>query len=367
MADPRVKKLAKLLVNYSVQVEPGDTVAIRAAAVTLPLMQEVYREVLAAGGHPIPIWDEPIFDELLLSNGNEDQLRYYHEPYRIPYQRADRFISIRGATNTRHLSGVDPAKQKIRAEARREIVADYMNRSAVGDLRWVGTLFPTQAHAQDADMSLSDFEDFVYGACFADREDPVAEWQKLSNMQQKLVDYLKGKKEIVVKGPHVDLTLSIEGRTFINSDGKRNMPSGEIFTGPVEESVNGWIRYSYPAIFQGREVEGIELKFDAGRVVEASATKNEAYLISVLDTDAGARYLGEFAVGTNAGIQRFTRSILFDEKIGGTIHMAVGKSYPETGGKNDSAIHWDMICDMRDGGQIFVDGELFYDSGVFKL
>jgi aminopeptidase len=242
-----------------------------------------------------------------------------------------------------------------------------MKRSATNEFRWVGTMFPTNAHAQEADMSLSDFEDFVFSACYVDKDDPVAEWKKVSAMQQKLVDWLVGKKKVTVKGPNVDLTLSIAGRTFINSDGKHNMPSGEIFTGPVEDSCNGWIRYSYPAIVGGREVSGIELHFEEGKVVKATAEKNQDFLISTIDTDEGARYLGEFAIGTNNGIQRFTKSILFDEKIGGTMHMALGAGYPETGSVNKSSVHWDMICDMRDGGKIWVDDELFYDSGHFLL
>jgi aminopeptidase len=181
------------------------------------------------------------------------------------------------------------------------------------------------------------------------------------------VDWLKGKDEVRVQGPNVDLNLSIAGRTFINSDGKRNMPSGEIFTGPVEDSANGWVHYTYPVIVAGREISGIKLTFKNGKVVQATAEKNEDFLLSALDSDEGARYLGEFAVGTNYGIDRFTKNILYDEKIGGTFHMALGAGYPETGSKNKSAIHWDMICDMRDGGQILVDDELFYENGHFKV
>jgi aminopeptidase len=231
----------------------------------------------------------------------------------------------------------------------------------------VTTLYPTHALAQEADMSLAEYEDFVYRACHVDLDDPVAAWQRMSGWQQTLVDWLAGKREVVVRGPHVDLTLSIAGRTFVNSDGHKNMPSGEVFTGPVEASVNGWIRFTYPAIYAGREVDGVQLQFEGGKVVSASASKNEAFLQQVLDTDPGARYLGEFAIGTNDGIRQFTKSILYDEKIGGTIHLAVGAGYPETGSHNESAVHWDMICDMRQGGQIWVDGELFYDSGRFLV
>jgi aminopeptidase len=216
-------------------------------------------------------------------------------------------------------------------------------------------------------MSLRDYEDFVYAATFADQDDPVACWRGIHDTQQRLVEWLRGKKDVRVRGPNIDMTLSIEGRAFVNSDGHRNMPSGEIFTGPVEESANGWVKFTYPAIRAGYEVQGVEFEFKDGRVAQARARKNEAYLLSQLDSDAGARYLGEFALGTNYGIQRFTKSILYDEKIGGTLHMAVGRGYPETGSKNRSSVHWDFICDMRQDSEIWVDGELLYKNGVFQI
>ena len=216
-------------------------------------------------------------------------------------------------------------------------------------------------------MSLKDYEDFVYAATFADQPDPISSWQGIHEMQERLIQWLRGKKQVELRGPNSQITLSIEDRTFINSDGSRNMPSGEIFTGPVEESVNGWIRFTYPAISGGREVDGVELEFKDGKVVKASARKNEAFLLSMLDSDPGARYLGEFAIGTNYGIKQFTRSILYDEKIGGSIHMAVGGGYPETGSLNKSSIHWDFICDMRNDSEILVDGELFYKNGEFVV
>ncbi|MEJ2746408.1 MAG: aminopeptidase [Anaerolineae bacterium] len=367
MTDPRVQKLARLLVDYSVKVQPGDKVVIRGSVASLPLVIETYREVVRAGGHPLVVWQEPQFSEIMLKNGNDEQLQHIPAPLKLIYEEYDCMIGLGGSDNTRTLSGVDPARQQLARSAGREMMQTFMQRSAAGDFRWTTTMFPTNSQAQEADMSLSDFEDFVYGACFVDKENPMAEWRKMSAMQQKLVDWLVGKKDVKVKGPNVEMSLSIEDRTFINSDGQKNMPSGEIFTGPVEESVNGWVRFTYPAIYSGREVEGVELRFADGKVVDAAAKKNEAFLISVLDTDPGARYLGEWAIGTNNGIQRFTKSILYDEKIGGTIHMAVGNGYPETGSKNRSAVHWDMICDMRDGGQIWVDDELFYDSGRFTI
>jgi aminopeptidase len=367
MKDPRLQKLADLLVNYSLAVQPGEKVMIAGGSETLPLVAEAYRAVVQAGGHPMMRWDEEIFTEIMFKEGSDEQLKFIPEPIKLAVETFDCAINIRGAANTRALSGVDPARQQLARAASAGLMQTFMQRSAAGELRWVLTMYPTNAHAQEADMSLAEFEEFVFAACHVDKDDPVAEWLALSEMQQKLVNWLKGKKEVVVKGPNADLTLSIDGRTFINSSGKANMPSGEIFTGPVEESVNGWIRYTYPAIYSGHEVEGVELRFENGKVVKATAKKNEAFLRSVLNTDPGARFLGEFAIGTNNGIQRFTKSILYDEKIGGTLHTAVGNGYPETGSKNKSAVHWDMICDMRDGGKIWVDGELFYDSGEFVV
>jgi aminopeptidase len=367
MPDPRVVNLARTLVEYSTGVRPRDHVAILGGPAAAPLIREVYRHVLRAGGHPYVFSAPDGLDRLMFDEASDDQLQHVSRVDQMVRGEFDDFISIGAATNTRGLANVDPARQQLRQKAYAPLMETYMRRSATGELRWVGTLYPTNAYAQDAEMSLAEFEDYVYGATYADRDDPVAEWQAIHIFQQRLVDWLAGKKQVAVKGPNVDLTLSIEGRTFINSDGRHNMPSGEIFTGPVEDSANGWVRFSYPAITGGREVSGIELWFEQGRVVKATAEKNEPFLLSQLDTDPGARYLGEWAIGTNQKINRFIKNILFDEKIGGTIHMAVGAGYPETGSVNKSAIHWDMICDMRNGGQIFVDGELIYESGEFMI
>lgn len=367
MSDHRIEKMAMLLVDYCVAVQPGERVMIYASSLATPLVTATYRQVIEAGGNPLVMLQDEAFQEILLKEGSDEQLKHVADPLKLIFETYDCRIAIRAAANTRSLSSVDPKRMQIRQTALKELMAISMKRSALGELRWVGTLFPTQSHAQEADMSLSEYEDFVYSACHADKDDPVAEWKKMSNRQQILVDWLKGKKQLRAKGTNIDMTMSIADRTFINSDGRRNMPSGEIFTGPVESSVQGWVRFTYPAIYGGREVDGVELRFKDGKVVDASAQKNEDFLLSALDTDDGARFLGEFAIGTNDGIERFTKSILYDEKIGGTVHMALGMGYPETGSKNQSSIHWDMICDMRDGGQIWVDDELFYDAGRFLI
>ena len=366
MPDPRLLKLADLLVHYCTAVQPGDWVLVRGHVASLPLVEATVAAVVDAGGNPTVHLESDGLAAALLG-GSDSQLEWVSPLDEMMAENLDVRIGINAATNTRALTGLDPARQRRQQNARRPLNRKLAERSAAGTHRWVGTLFPCPAYAQEADMSLVDYEDFVYAATFADQPDPVAAWLEVRATQQRWVDWLKGKDQVVVAGPNVELTLSIAGRTFINSDGKRNMPSGEIFTGPVEESVNGWIRFSYPALRGGREVDGVEFRFKDGEVVKASATKNEEYLLSQIASDPGAARLGEFALGTNYRIQRFTKSILYDEKIGGTIHLALGKSYPETGAVNESAIHWDMICDMRSDSEIRVDGELFYKDGEFQV
>jgi aminopeptidase len=370
MPDPRNVNLAKILVHYATEVQPGDEVLIFAYPsmyASMPLVEEVYREALRAGGHPSFY---PIFQNLEYAyymETDEQQLKYVDPFYSLAVNEFDCLIHILGAENTQYLNTTDPERQRIWVKAYAEINQLSMQRQSTGKLKRVSTMVPTSGYAQDAEMSVEAFESFVYSTTYADTDEPVLKWQSIHDAQEHLIEWLSGKKVIEAKGPDVDLTLSIEGRPFINCDGKINMPDGEIFTGPVEDSAKGWIRFSYPAIFMGREVEGVELNFVDGRVENASAKKNEAFLHEMLNIDEGSRYLGEFAFGTNKRIDRFIKNILFDEKIGGTIHMALGTGYPESGSKNKSTIHWDMICDMRDGGQVFVDGELFYDSGEFLM
>ncbi len=367
MADSRMKKLAKLLVDYSVKVKPGDWVYISAEKVAEPFVNLVLEEVLKAGGNPTVQLGSDMLRETIMNFSDDTQLSWVSPVQKLVIEQADVMINISASSNTRTLAAVDPKKQQIMGKANSEISKIYMNRSADGSLRWVITQFPCNALAQEADMSLRDFEDFVYGATFADQDDPIAKWTEISDEHEKMIAWLDGKKEVKVKSKHADLTLSIDGRKFINSAGTNNMPSGEIFTSPVEDSVNGWIYFTYPAITGGREVEGIRLEFENGKVVKASAEKNEDYLMKMLDMDEGSRTLGEFAIGTNYGIQKFTKSILFDEKIGGSIHLAIGAGFPEAGSKNVSAVHWDMICDMKTDSEILVDGELFYKNGKFVV
>jgi aminopeptidase len=367
MTDVRLKRMADLLVNYSTEVKPGEWVGILGDVVTLPALREIYAAVLRAGGNPTLMLSDEYMARTFLREANDDQVAWLDPSQTLYYEQADVYIRIGGGSNTRAMTTIDAARTQKVAAARRSWLNTRLTRSAEGNFKWVGAWYPNEASAQEANMSLEEYEEFVYSAMFCDREDPVAEWRKTFAMQQSKIDWLKGKKHVVLRGPNVDLQLSIEDRVFLNAGGSRNMPDGEIFTGPVEESVNGWIRYSYPSIVGGRAVSGIELRFQDGKVVEAKADQNDDLLQAQLNADAGSRYLGEFAIGTNFGINRFTGNILFDEKIGGTIHTAVGMGYPETGSKNRSAVHWDMICDMRNDSEILVDGELFYRNGEFVV
>jgi aminopeptidase len=309
----------------------------------------------------------PDIDELFFKYASDEQLRHVPRPIEIAMETYDVRINILAESNTKALSNIAPASIVLQQQARKGLMHTFMHRSATGELRWILAPFPTNAFAQDAEMGLTEYEDFVYNACLPDMNDPIDYWQKVSRRQQKIADWLKGKKQVHVKGNETDLRLSIDGRSFVNCDGHQNMPDGEIFTGPVEDSIEGCVYFSYPAIYKGKEVTGIRLWFEDGRVVRASAEKNGDFLQKILDTDAGSRFVGEFAIGTNENITLFTHEILFDEKIGGSFHLALGAGYPETGSKNESSIHWDMICDLRDEGEIRVDDELIYQKGKFVL
>lgn len=358
--DPRVESLARVLVEYSNEIRPGDRVLIEAEPAAEPLVRACFREVLKAGGHPhlfISLAGQATLtglDDIFLQYANDDQLDYPPTFFNLVYENFESRIRIHSMNNTRLLTGIDKARLARRGKATQSVLESQFTRGQTREFRWMTTLFPTQAYAQDAEMSLEEFENFVYRACHVDdpASDPIMYWLSIKEEQNRIVEALNGHDQVEVRGPNCDLMLSIKGRKFINACGDNNMPDGEVFTGPVEDSVEGRVRFSYPSVLGGNEVE-------------AHADKNQQFLDSMLGTDEGARYLGEFAVGLNYGVDRITKNILFDEKIGGSIHMALGAGYPETGSENKSAIHWDMITDMQDGGEIIVDGELFYKDGRF--
>jgi len=375
MYDPRHAKLAKLLVNYSVNVQPGDLVAITSLTSAEALIIEIYQEILKCGGFPyflarafpptIPGLENPLIMRINLAN--EDQLNHVDILWKQVVEEFDVVINILSESNTQSYANLDPEKMGAFGRAHACVINTYFERQANKQLKRVTTLFPTQGIAQDAEMPLEDYEEFLFSSCYCDRDEPGIEWQRTKKEQQKVVDYLNGKNKIEIKGPNIELSLSVEGRTFINCAGEVNMPDGEIFTGPVEDSVNGWVHFTYPDYTSGREIRDIQLEFKDGRVEKATASKNQDTLFAELDLDAGSRYLGEFGIGTNSRINRFTRCMLFDEKIGGTIHFALGHGYLDSGSKNESSIHKDMLCDMKDGGEIYVDDKLIYKSGDFLI
>lgn len=367
MKDARVEKLADILVDYSVEVKENELVCIRGSYAAEPLMLALYRRCLERGAHPVIRAAIPAAVPLMYRFAKDHQLEHVWEPDRWYVENLDVDFSILSDTNTRHLSRVDPARQVMVAKARRQLMDRRMERGSTGELRWCVTLFPTEAIAMEAQMSLEEYEDFYYGACLLDAPDPIGEWRKVADRHQRLREWIAGRTEVHIEGEGTDLYLDVTDRIFVPADGTSNFPDGEIFTGPVENGTRGTVSFTYPAIYGGQSVEGIRLEFSEGKVVEATAQRNGDFLISTLDTDAGSRTLGELGIGTNFGIREFTGEILMDEKIGGTVHLAVGASYPETGGLNQSAVHWDMVCDLRRGGRITVDGEVLIEDGELAI
>ena len=367
MADQRLKNFATVLVDFSTRIQPGDRVLLQATTLVEEFVDELYRQILERGGHPYQALRSPEMREIKVRTGNEEQLLHTDQLVAYAYEHFESRINIWSEGNTQTLGGSDPQKQSTYMKSFAPILNTQFQRGAKKEFKWVTTIFPTRAYAQQAGMGFEAYEDFLYRAVHAHEDDPVAYWKQLKDRQQKYVEALNGHDKVQLRGPNVDLTLSIKDRVFINSYGENNMPSGEVFTGPVEDSVNGWVRYTYPAQYGGNIVEGAELKFKDGKVVEATAEKNQDFLRQTLNTDEGASYVGEFAFGLNEDIDQFTGHILLDEKIGGSFHMALGKGYPETGSQNDSAIHWDMICDMREDSEVLVDGEVFYKDGKFVV
>jgi len=365
MNDPRIQNLAKLLTEYSLNLKPGNIVSINGNAIAAPLIRECYRAALRCGAF---VFNEVAIDgmnEIFYTEANNDQLKWVSPIAKFRTKRIDASLGIWGGENTKALSRIDPKRMAAAAAARKPLSKLFMERAGKGELRWVGTMWPCNSSAQDAEMSLEDYENFVFEAGHLSDADPVKTWKKISKEQQVLTDFLNKRTEMRVVAEDTDIRYSVKGHKWINCDGKNNFPDGEVFTGPVIESVEGHIKYSFPAVHGGREVEGARLTFEKGKVVKAEAAKGEDYLKAMLAMDPGASYVGEAAIGTNYNVKRFTKNTLFDEKIGGSVHFAVGAGYPETGNKNQSGLHWDMVCDLRKGGEIYADGELIQKNGKF--
>jgi len=360
------QKYARLLLHYSLQLKKGDKLLIMSSWLAEDLLKEVYRESLAIGAYPEFNISINGTDKIFYDAAADDQLKYVSPTIKYALENYEALLMIRAPFNLKELENVDPAKKQLVSMGRAHINKTILTRSAEGKLAWNLCVFPTDAAAQECGMSKSEYEEFVYSACFLNEADPIAKWHQLDKNQQRIVDYLANKDNIRYTGKDIDISFSAQGRKWISAAGTRNMPCGEVFTSPVEDSVNGKVRFSYPGFYLGQEIEDISLEVKDGLVVKWDAKKGKSLLDKIMEIP-GARQFGEAAVGTNTGIKKFTKNMLFDEKLAGTVHLALGASIPETGGKNESAIHWDMLADMNDGGEIYADSELIYKNGRFII
>ena len=350
------------MVKYSLKIKPGQLVHLTTSPLADEFNLAFIEEVTKAGGHVFASNSIPGASEVYLRNASDKQLDFVSPVSKLITDKFDARMVVQADTNTRELAGVDPKKAARAQKANAPLFKTMLRRIEKKEFAWCMTVYPTNAMAQEANMSLNDYREFVFESGMLNAKDPVKLWQAEEKKQKKLVKWLKGKDKVVLKGNDIDLSFSIKGRTFITAAGDMNFPDGEIFTSPVENSVNGWVRFKYPALFGGQEVEDIELWFEKGRVVKEKAGRNQELLTAQLNTDKGARTLGEWGIGTNYNIKKFSKNMLFDEKLGGTIHLAMGLGFGEAGGKNTSGLHWDMLCDMSKS-EIMVDGKLFYKNG----
>jgi aminopeptidase len=359
-ADP-IARWADLLVGYCLEVERGETIVIASELEALPLVEAAGKAVVLRGAHPLVRLEIPGMQEFYLEHASPEQLTHLPPVALLEAEAVDGRIRIAAERDAQSMSRLDPRRLAAHQKAMEPV------RRAARQKRWVLTQYPTAGYAAAAGMALADYEAFVARALFLDQADPSEAWRDLGRRQAALVEFMSKVDTIRVEADGTDLSISVAGRTWINSDGRRNMPSGEIFSGPIEDSANGRLRCGFPVCRDGRKLEGIELELRRGEVVAARAEKGEDYLVAMLDLDGGARRLGEIGLGLNPRIDRFTGSILFDEKIGGTVHFALGQSYPETGGVNASALHWDLIVDSRSGGRIWADRRLVMDDGKWLV
>jgi aminopeptidase len=363
------EKLAKLIVQYAVKVEPEDTVLIKSPINAESLVKAVYSEILQAGGYVVFVdFSFNGQQELYFKYASENQLKYVSPIKKDIITTIKKVISIYSSFNTRDLTSVPPEKKVMVAEANKELDKIFFARAGSKDLRWNLSPYPCDAFAQEANMGPLEYLEFAYHALNLHQPEPVKFWQDFERKQQNFVDILNKGSTLQITGDDTDLTLGIKGRTWENCSGHENLPDGEVFTAPIEDDVNGTIRFTYPGIFSGQEIEDIRLTFKDGKVVEFDAAKGKDLLDKIVTTIPNANVLGELAVGTNYGIQRFTKNMLFDEKMGGTVHLALGSGYPETGSKNESSIHWDILKDMKSPeSKILLDGNLIYKEGKWLI
>lgn len=362
------EKYAKVLVDYSVKVQKGELTIIRTDSYqSQPLIKEIYKQVLLKGAFPIVRMGCEGLNETYIKHATDEQLEYIDPMTEIEYEKAKNFISIGAPLNVKNMAKLDSKKLAKRSGVMKHLSEKMLKRAANGDLKWVIADFPTNALAQEANMSLDEYTEFLIKACYLHTEEPVKKWQEIGKKQEKIAQYLNKKTVIHFIGEKTDITFNVQGRIWKSCAGECNFPDGEVYTSPIEDSANGQIYFDFPQIYRGNEAQKVLLTLKDGKVVEAKAEKGEEYLNNMLNMDEGSRFVGEIAIGTNEMIQEVTGNILFDEKIGGSIHMAVGASYPDTGGKNVSGLHWDLIKNMKIGGKIFADDELIYENGNFLI
>jgi aminopeptidase len=365
MNDPRYDRLAELVLDHSLELRPGQVLRIQGSAVAAPLIVALHTGAIKRGAHAYAAVDLEGLKEILVTQGSDRQLDFVSPVELREMETIDAAISIWADANTRASSRLDPGRHQRQIVSERRLAMRRRDRMARGELRWCGTLCPTDAHAQDADMSLADYEDFVFRACHVLDDDPVGHWGGVAGELRARAEELGGVRELRIVGEDTDLTVAVEGRTWRAAHGLQNMPDGEVYTSPVETGVNGTIRFGFPAVFEGREIDDLQLRFENGRVVDAEAAGGLGYFEALLEMDDGARGIGEVAFGLNYEIDRFTRNILFDEKIGGTMHLALGMAFEDLGGRNRSSLHLDLICDLRREGEVYADGELIWRAGRF--
>ena len=362
------EKYAEVLVDYSVNVQAGELTIIRTDSYqSQPLIKAIYKRVLEKGAYPVVRMGVEGLNEVYIKNASDEQLSYIDPMTEVEYDQAKNFISIGAPFNVKNMARSDSKKLAKRSAATRRLSEKLLKRSAEGDLNWVIADFPTNALAQEANMSLDEYTEFLIKACYLHLDNPIEKWKEINAFQQKIADFLNTKSKIRLVGEKTDITFNVAGRTWKSCAGECNFPDGEVYTSPVEDSANGQIYFDFPQIYRGNEAQKVLLTLKDGKVIEAKAEKGEEFLNDMLNMDEGARFVGEIAIGTNDMVQDVTGNILFDEKIGGSIHMAVGASYPDTGGKNVSGLHWDLIKNMKNGGQIYADDELIYENGKFLI
>ncbi len=362
------EKYAKVLVDYSVKVQPGELTIIRTSSyLSQPLVKEIYKQVLQRGAHPVVRMAVEGLSEIYIKNATNEQLEYIDPMTETEYEQAKNFISIGAPLNVKNMARLDSKKLAKRSGVMKHLTEKMLKRSAQGDLNWVIANFPTNALAQEADMSFEDYSEFLMKACYLHLENPAAKWQEIGQKQEKIAQYLNTKSKIRIIGEKTDITFNTSERIWKSCAGEYNFPDGEIYTSPVENSAEGQIYFDFPQIYNGNEAQKVLLTLKNGKVIDAKAAKGEEFLNNMLNMDDGSRFVGEIAIGTNEMIQDVTGNILFDEKIGGSIHMAIGASYPDTGGKNVSGLHWDLIKNMKNGGQIYADDVLIYENGKFLI